>query len=289
MTFGASFRGMLPPDRVVPISTGSVELKRPDFVRGRFRAVLFDFDGTLSLIRRNWQNVMIPMMVDVLASTETVETREELHAHVEEYVMRLNGKQTIFQMMQLAEEVEARGGAPREPLEYKHQYHDLLWAQIGQRVAGLKQGEIQPEELTVPGSHRLLEQLTNRGLTLYLASGTDLKYVQDELRALELDRFFGPHVYGALDNHQAFSKAMIIERIIADTGVAGHELVAFGDGYVEIEETRRVGGVAIGVASEEETRQGVNAWKRNRLLRAGADVILGDYRRQDELLQLLGI
>jgi beta-phosphoglucomutase-like phosphatase (HAD superfamily) len=153
----------------------------------------------------------------------------------------------------------------------------------------LKRGAIQPEELTVPGSHRLLEQLASRGLTLYLASGTDLKYVQDELQALELDRYFGPHVYGALDDHHAFSKAMIIERIIADTGVAGHELVAFGDGYVEIEETRRVGGVAIGVASEEEARHGVNAWKRNRLLRAGADIIIGDYRRQDELLELLGL
>lgn len=266
-----------------------IEVIRPDFPRGQFKAALFDFDGTLSLIRRNWQHVMIPMMVDVLAATGTPEPREALFAHVEEYVMRLNGKQTIYQMMQLAAEVKARGGAPREALAYKHQYHDLLWAQIGQRVAALKQGEIQPEELTVPGSQRLLERLVERGLTLYLASGTDLKYVEDELRALKLDRYFGSHVYGALDDHHAFSKAMIIERIIADTGVAGHELLAFGDGYVEIEETRRVGGVAIGVASEEETRQGVNAWKRNRLLRAGADIIIGDYRRQDELLELLGI
>ncbi|HVA45923.1 MAG TPA: HAD family hydrolase [Pirellulales bacterium] len=280
---------MLPPDRVVPISTGSVELKRPDFVRGRFRAVLFDFDGTLSLIRRNWQNVMIPMMVDVLASTETVETREELHAHVEEYVMRLNGKQTIYQMMQLAEEVELRGGRPRPPLEYKHQYHDLLWAQIGGRVAGLKSGAIDPEDLTVPGTHRLLERLSQRGLTLWLASGTDLKYVEGELRSLKLEHFFGPRVYGALDNHLAFSKALIIERMIAEMGVSGDELLAFGDGYVEIEETRRVGGVAVGVASEEETRSGVNAWKRQRLLRAGADLIIGDYRCQDELLALLGL
>ena len=266
-----------------------IEVIRSDFPRGPFKAALFDFDGTLSLIRRNWQQVMIPMMVDVLAGVDAQATRDELHVHVEEYVMRLNGKQTIYQMMQLAEEVKLRGGSPREPLEYKHQYHDLLWAQIGDRVAALQRGEISPEELTVPGSHRLLQQLADRGLTLYLASGTDLKYVQDELRALELDRFFGEHVYGALDNHQAFSKAMIIERIIADSGVAGHELLAFGDGYVEIEETRRVGGVAIGVASEEESRQGVNEWKRNRLLRAGADIIIGDYRTQDELLEILGL
>jgi phosphoglycolate phosphatase len=274
----------------VSISLDSpIELVRPDFLKGKFRAVLFDFDGTLSLIRRNWQNVMIPMMVDALAATRSGESPEELHAHVEEYVMRLNGKQTIYQMMQLADEVERRGGRPRTPLEYKHQYHELLWAQIGHRVAGLKAGTLDSEELTVPGTHQLLQRLSDRGLTLWLASGTDLNYVEDELRALRLDRFFGPRVYGALDNHQAFSKALIIERMIAEMGVAGDELLAFGDGYVEIEETRRVGGVAVGVASDEETRSGVNGWKRQRLLKAGADLIIGDYRCQDELLRQLGL
>jgi beta-phosphoglucomutase-like phosphatase (HAD superfamily) len=276
-------------DNLSHSTTGSVELVRPDLPKGRFRAVLFDFDGTLSLIRRNWQNVMIPMMVDELVATGTTEPRQELFAHVEEFVMRLNGKQTIYQMMQLADEVTQRGGRPHTPLEYKHQYHDLLWAQISHRVSGLKEGAIEPEELTVPGTHQLLQRLTDRGLTLWLASGTDLKFVEDELRALRLDGFFGPRVFGALDNHQAFSKALIIERMIAEMGVAGDELLAFGDGFVEIEETRRVGGVAVGVASEEEARTGVNAWKRQRLLRAGADIIIGDYRCQNELLALLGL
>ncbi|HEY5313797.1 MAG TPA: HAD family hydrolase [Pirellulales bacterium] len=271
------------------LGSSPIEVLRPDFPRGHFKAVLFDFDGTLSLIRRNWQAVMIPMMVDVLAETGSGETREQLAVHVEEFVMRLNGKQTIFQMMQLADEVTSRGGTPQAPLEYKHRYHDLLWEQIEHRVAGLKDQSINPEELTVPGSRRLLEQLRERGLTLYLASGTDLNYVQDEVRALKLEEFFGPHIYGALDDHQGFSKAMIIERLLKDMGVRGDQLLAFGDGYVEIEETRRNGGVAIGVASEEETRQGVNAWKRDRLIRAGADIIIGDYRRQDELLHLLGL
>src|SRR5712692_8887274 len=98
-------------------SFDEIEIVRPDLPRGRFRAVLFDFDGTLSLIRRNWQQVMIPMMVDVLSATATHESREQLAVHVEEYVMRLNGKQTIYQMMQLADEVRRRGAAPREPRE----------------------------------------------------------------------------------------------------------------------------------------------------------------------------
>ena len=106
---------------------------------------------------------------------------------------------------------------------------------------------------------------------------------------LGLERFFGPHVYGALDDYKKFSKAMIIAQIISDTGVQGHQILGMGDGFVEIEELKKVGGLAIGVASNEETRSGVNDWKRNRLIRAGADIIIGDYRCRDELLSLVGL
>ena len=266
-----------------------IEVLRGDLPRGGFRAALFDFDGTLSLIRRNWPEVMIPMMVDVLAQTGTSEPRDELAAKVEEFVMRLNGKQTIYQMMQLADEVRARGGQAAEPLEYKARYHALLDVGVRERLSALAGGTATQEELTVPGSHRLLEALRSRGITLYLASGTDLVYVRQEARALGVDHFFEPHIYGALDDYKQFSKAMIVERIIADAGVAPHELVAFGDGYVEIEETRKAGGVAVGVASREEARHGVNQWKRDRLVSAGADLIVADYRDLDGLLDRLGL
>src|SRR5215831_13469889 len=93
-----------------------MEILRPDLPRGRFRSVLFDFDGTLSLIREGWPQVMIPMMVAVLRETGTEETDAQLTPAVEEFVMRLNGRQTIYQMMQLAEAVRLRGGHPLDPL-----------------------------------------------------------------------------------------------------------------------------------------------------------------------------
>jgi phosphoglycolate phosphatase-like HAD superfamily hydrolase len=266
-----------------------VEIVSASFPRGGFRAAIFDFDGTLSLLRRNWQDVMIPMMVDILQATGTPESRQTLWQHVEEYVMRLNGKQTIYQMIQLAEEVRARGGVPREPLDYKHQYHDLLWQQVGDRVEGVRSGRLAAETMTVPGAEEMLQALSDLGLELYLASGTDLKYVRDELHVLGLERFFGSHVYGALDDYRKFSKAMIIAQIIADTGVRGNQILGMGDGFVEIEEVKKVQGLAIGVASNEETRSGVNDWKRNRLIRAGADIIIGDYRCRHELLRLVGL
>src|SRR5205809_4669851 len=140
-----------------------IEIIRADLPRGRFRGVLFDFDGTLSLIREGWPQVMIPMMVEVLRETGTNEDETALTAKVEEFVMRLNGKQTIYQMIQLADEIRRRGGAPLEPLEYKREYHDLLWQRVAGRVAALDAGTTPAEGLTVPGSRELLERLTALG------------------------------------------------------------------------------------------------------------------------------
>src|SRR6516162_9640162 len=112
-----------------------IEVLRSDLPRGRFRSVLFDFDGTLSLIREGWPQVMIPMMVEVLRASGTRESNAELAAVVEEFVMRLNGRQTIYQMIQLADEVRRRGGQPLDPLAYKHRYHDLLMERIQWRLA----------------------------------------------------------------------------------------------------------------------------------------------------------
>lgn len=264
-----------------------IEVLNPELPRGRFRSVLFDFDGTLSLLREGWPQVMIPMMVEVLRETGTRESDAQLQAVVEEFVMRLNGRQTIYQMIQLAEEVRQRGGTPRPPLEYKHCYHERLLQRISGRLHALRTGQATAEDWTVPGSHALLAELQRRGLVLYLASGTDLKYVREEAALLGLTPFFDPHIYGALDDYQNFSKKLVIERILRDHGLRGEELLGFGDGFVEIEEIKRVGGVAVAVASDEVNRRGINAWKRQRLVRAGADLVIADYRRAEVLLGYL--
>src|SRR3981081_1703128 len=83
--------------------------------------VLFDFDGTISLIRAGWMDVMVPMMVEILLDLKSGETEEDLRAIVEEFVGRLTGKQTMYQMIALAEEIEKRGGTPLASLEDKNQ------------------------------------------------------------------------------------------------------------------------------------------------------------------------
>jgi phosphoglycolate phosphatase len=278
---------MAPHSGYFMIPDNDLEIIHGDIPRGGFRSVLFDFDGTLSLIREGWPQVMIPMMVEVLRETGTHESESELLAAVEDFVMRLNGRQTIYQMIQLADEVRARGGRPLEPLAYKHRYHDLLMKRIQGRLHDLETGQARPEDWTVPGSHKFLHTLMDRGLNLFLASGTDLKYVRHEAELLGLAGFFGKQIHGALDDYMNFSKKMVIERIIGDHDLKGDQLLGFGDGFVEIEEIKRVGGVAVAVASDEVNRRGINQWKRQRLIQAGADLVIPDFRRHEQLLHYL--
>ncbi len=142
--------------------------------------------------------------------------------------------------------------------------------------------------MLVPHSLDLLESLRNRGARLYLASGTDEAYVVEEASLLGLDDFFGQHIYGALDDYKNFSKAQVIERILTENGVDGSSLLGFGDGYVEIQNVKTVGGVAVAVASDESGRSGAaDAWKRDRLIGVGADLVIPDYRDCDHLLAFL--
>ena len=250
--------------------------------------MLFDFDGTLSLIREGWPQVMVPMMVEVLQETGTDESADALQQMVFEFVMQLNGKQTIYQMIRLAEEVRARGGTPQDPLVYKQVYHDRLMQRIAGRREALRCGKVPPREMLVPYSLEILEELRRRDVALYVASGTDERYVIEEARLLGLDKYFGPHIYGALVDYRTFSKALVIERILRENQVEGELLLGFGDGYVEIQNIKAAGGTAVAVASDEAGRSGKpDAWKRDRLIGVGADLVIGDYRDWRELLAYL--
>lgn len=255
--------------------------------RGRFRSVLFDFDGTISLIRQGWQEVMKPYFCKVLRETPMAEDDKSIENCVHDFVDFNTGKQTIYQCLQLAEEVRLRGGKPLEAQEYKDEYHHRLLERIQYRLDGLKSGGLDPRDFVVPGSFELLEELTERGLTLYLASGTDEGYVLNEAQLLGVTGYFNGGIFGARKEYKLFSKKMIVNNIIETHKLQGNELLGFGDGYVEIENIKEVGGLGAGVASNELTRCGIDEWKRNRLIKAGADIIIPDFSETKTLIEYL--
>ena len=258
------------------------EILNPEARATEARVALFDFDGTLSLLRAGWANVMVPMMVEELAELKSGESEAALEAIVREFVDRLTGKQTVYQMIELARQVELRGGSPQDPLIYKRQYLDLLGARIEHRLEEVRTSRAPAEKYLVPGSIRLLEDLRARGLRLYLASGTDEPYMKLEADLLGVTPYFDGGVFGALDDYKSFSKRILIQRILDRSECHGTQILGFGDGYVEIENVKGVGGIAIGVATDEGACLHVDAWKRDRLAKAGADGIIPNYLQWED-------
>lgn len=263
----------------------SVELINPSVRRGPLRVALFDFDGTLSLIREGWPRVMVDLMMAHLRAQNLIrEPEAECAAHVEGFVMALNGHPTIRQMDRFAEEVRSRGGRADEPAAYLQQYLDALMCVVRGRWEALETGRARPEEWVVPNAHGVLGEFQRRGVPLFVASGTDLAHVAREVELLRLSPHVGGRVFAPKDNDAAFRKRTVIERAVRDHGP---ELIGFGDGVVETQEVKRAGGVAVGVASVEAGSRGVNLSKRATLIAAGADVIIPDYEHAAELLAWL--
>jgi phosphoglycolate phosphatase len=258
---------MLPP---------SVELLNSRMLRGPFKVAVFDFDGTLSLIREGWSGIMANLGMDVLRE-QNLPLVQGVFERLELGMLMLSGKPSLVQMQKLAVDVAERGGQAPDPDMLLQEFLRRLYAVTDGRKARLHSGEDAPEVWAVPGSHDLLEYLKGQGVRLILASGTDRSFVHSEAELLGVKRYFGSEIYAPDDNSANFSKRDVFEKLLAE-GIRGDEIISFGDGYAETVEAKRVSAAVIGLATHEAGNSGINAVKRGMLLELGADAVLSDYR-----------
>ncbi|VTR96888.1 HAD family hydrolase [Tuwongella immobilis] len=264
----------------------SVEVVRSLRPRGGFRAVMFDFDGTLSLVRGGWMELMTEQMLTVLRDAGSQEPEPMLRHRIVQFILDLVGQPTMRQMERLADEVARLGATPQSPDVYLRNFLRELKIRVEARMTAMTvQGE-DPERFRVPHAIPMLDWLQGRQVPCVLASGTERIHVVREARALQLVPFFGERIYGPGDGH-VFSKRAVIEQMMHEWGIPGEQILGFGDGVSETEEIHRVGGIAVAVASDESGGGIVDPIKRERLIRAGADLVIPDYRDALPLLHWL--
>jgi bifunctional ADP-heptose synthase (sugar kinase/adenylyltransferase)/phosphoglycolate phosphatase-like HAD superfamily hydrolase len=264
--------------------------------RRGFRHVIFDHDGTLSTLRESWESIMEPVMVRAILGKDERTEDEALYdnvvAAVRDYIDKTTGIQTLVQMKGLVNLVRRFKCVPESEIldefGYKKLYKEKLSEMVNGRIRKLQKGELSIQDFTIKKAVEFLHALHQKGVQLYLASGTDLEEVEREAEILGYRSLFGNRVYGALGDITKEAKRIVLERILADIGDVGAEkILTFGDGPVEIRETQKKGGYTVGVASDEIRRYSLNHAKRKRLIEAGADVIIPDYCQMDRLLPML--
>ncbi|MGI6573805.1 MAG: PfkB family carbohydrate kinase [Fermentimonas sp.] len=264
----------------------------------QIKHAIFDHDGTISTLREGWEEIMVPMMMKAILDEHHDDADESLyekvHARVVEFVDKTTGIQTLVQMQGLTGLVKEFGLVPEEEIldefGYKEIYNKELLAMVKRREAKLLRNELTVEDFTLKNAVPLLEELCKAGVTLYLASGTDEEDVKNEARILGYDHLFKGGIYGAVGDVTKEAKKIVIDRILDTIGESNTtQLVTFGDGPVEIRETKKRGGITIGIASNEVKRHSLNESKRSRLIKGGADVIVPDFSQLPLLLELLNI
>jgi len=259
---------------------------------------IFDHDGTISTLREGWEHIMQPMMMKAILGKQFQLADEALYhkvySRVVDFIDKTTGIQTLVQMKGLVELVKEFGLVPADQIldefGYKEIYNDELLKMVRLREAKLSRGELSLEDFTLKNAVLLLEKLYNSGVKLYLASGTDEEDVKNEARILGYDYLFEGGIYGAVGDVTREVKKIVLDRILDTIGNSGNgQVAAFGDGPVEIRETRKRDGLTIGIASNELKRHSLNENKRSRLIKAGADIIIPDFSQLSKLLQLLNV
>lgn len=253
------------------------------------RAVLFDFDGTISTLRCGWEEVMERLMLDMISGGAPIS--EDIHNEIKEYIDVSTGVQTIWQMKWLAEAVVRHGlnpNMPTDPWWYKDEYNTRLMLNVSKRRDDVLSGRARASDYMILGAQSFLQSLALHDVKLYVASGTDIEDVRAEASALGVDKYF-EDIRGAMPMSEACSKEAALRALAEECGYAGDDIAVIGDGMVEIELGASLGARTIGIASDERALMGVNPKKYARLRAANADAITGDFRCEIDLLNFLGL
>jgi rfaE bifunctional protein kinase chain/domain len=263
--------------------------------RGKIKHAVFDHDGTVSALREGWEKVMEPVMIKAILG-DNYDTADETLYHkvinrVQDFIDKSTGIQTVVQMEGLVEMVNEFDLVPSDKIldkfGYKNIYNDALMEMVNQRIKKLENHELEVSDYSIKGAIKFLETLRANNVRLYLASGTDRDDVIREAKSMGYADLFDGGIHGAIGDIKKYSKKIVLNKIINENNLHGSELATFGDGPVELRECRKVGGIAVGIASDEIRRHSLNTEKRTRVIRAGAHFVIPDFSQADRLINLL--
>ena len=275
-----------------------IEIINPWKENLNIKYAIFDHDGTISTLREGWELIMAPVMIKAILGDKYrdagVDTYAKVEERVKEYIDKTTGIQTLVQMKGLVDIVREFGFVPEKDIldefGYKKIYNRDLLEMVRVRERKYANGELSLEDLTIKNAVPFLKKLYDAGVQLYLASGSDEEDVKEEARIMGYDTLFEGRIYGSVGDVAIEAKRIVLNRILEQIGKdASTQIITFGDGPVEIRETRKRGGLTVGMATNELRRYELNPSKRTRLIKAGADIVIPDFSQYTKLLNLLNI
>jgi rfaE bifunctional protein kinase chain/domain len=284
--------------KAVYLPDSEIEIINPWKDNHPIKYAIFDHDGTISTLREGWELIMAPVMIKAILGERYKDIGTDMYKKVEErvkeFIDKTTGIQTLVQMKGLVDIVREFGFVPEKDVldefGYKKIFNDGLLEMVHVRERKFVAGELSLEDLSIKNAIHFLKKLYDAGIQLILASGSDEQDVIEEARILGYDYLFEGRIYGAVGDVTIEAKRIVLNHIMEKIGSDNFtQVITFGDGPVEIRETRKRGGLTVGMATDELRRYGLNPSKRTRLIKAGADIVVPDFSQYTKLLELMKI
>ncbi|MEM9830500.1 MAG: PfkB family carbohydrate kinase [Bacteroidota bacterium] len=270
-----------------------IEIVEEYLLQRPIKFAMFDHDGTISVLRQGWEEIMQPLMLRSIAGEAFTKIspsqKNELSEKIRQLIGQTTGAPTIVQMEGLVELIQREGFVPSEdihsPEHYKQEFLKLLNEKVDERIKRFQRGELGTEDFTINGVIPFIKMLQAASIELYLASGTDEENVKQEAHILGYSSWFTGGIYGARPD-EIGAKRKVLQHLLQEKQAKSSEILVIGDGPSEIREGRKIGAICIGIASDEVRRFGLDSAKRERLIRAGAHYIISDFSQQEALFKL---
>jgi phosphoglycolate phosphatase-like HAD superfamily hydrolase len=248
------------------------------------KAILFDFDGTISTLRSGWETIMKNYMYEMITGSDKV-SDILLVEEIDKFIINSAGIPTISQMQWLQDKVKSFDLVkPLDIWEYKKGYNDRLMESVNKKLEKIKNHKLSPSNFRILGSKEFLEKLHKLGYELFLASGTDHEDVIYESKILEVFPYF-KKIRGA-SKDKISPKELMINHIL-ENGYSEKNIVVIGDGKSEIEIGNRVNAITIGIASGAPNPNEINLEKQRKLLEVGADYIIPNFKDIPKILNII--
>jgi len=271
--------GAVIPGTAIRIITGKIARIQ----HGQIKCLLWDWDGNFSLLRQGWQGIMAPVMVESICgdSGPTPEIRQA----VTDFIAETTGIRTIEQMRGLVRMIREYGLVPESQIgdewHYKRVYLERLMVPVRERIALVESEQVHPRDMMLAGAFAVLPALARTGVTQLAFSGTDEENVVHEAGVLGAVQYF-ERIFGAAialaPGQVERDKGDVLAEELQRRGLEPSEVAGGGDGPVEVRVLAQAGALSIGVASNEEQGRGWDFKKAEKLVAAGADVIMPDWR-----------
>jgi len=195
----------------------------------KYKAIIFDMDGTITNSEKVWQQATKDLILN-----KGIQITDDIYAELEQNIrgLALHNSCSII----------------KNQFTLEHSLEELIAEKRNRAVELLKEG------LTfIDGFERFHKKVVNEQILIGIATNADDYALQASKNALELDRYFGKHIYNISHvNNKAKPHPDLYLHVAKQLQIEPYYCIAFEDSAHGVRAAKRAGMFCVGINTAQD-------------------------------------